>query len=68
VVQGDRFDVIGRGYVAVYDPKHATRPPSRFYLLAPGDRFDLATREAMRRGEQYRPLENVWPPSRPPGR
>jgi cyanophycinase len=61
VVEGDRFDVIGRGYVAIYDPRHPTRPPSKFYFLAPGDRFDLAAREATRRSEQYRPLENVGP-------
>ena len=68
VVEGDRFDVIGRGYVAIYDAKHATRPPSKFYMLAPGDRFDLVKREASRRGDQYRPLENVGPrPARPPG-
>jgi cyanophycinase len=66
VVQDDRFDVIGRGYVAIYDAVHATRPPARFYLLAPGDRFDLAKREASRRSEQYRPLENVGPRTRPP--
>jgi cyanophycinase len=65
VVQGDRFDVIGRGYVAIYDARNALRPPSKFYLLAPGDRFDLATREAGRRSDQYRPLENVGP--RKPG-
>lgn len=59
VVEGDRFDVIGRGYVAIYDSTHPTRPPSKFYLLAPGDRFDLAAREATRPTEQYRPLENV---------
>jgi cyanophycinase len=67
VVEGDRFDVIGRGYVAIYDARHATRPPSKFYFLAPGDRFDLVKREASRRGDQYRPLENVGPRTRPPG-
>jgi cyanophycinase len=65
VVEDDRFDVIGRGYVAIYDAKHVTRPPSKFYFLAPGDRFDLVKREASRRSEQFRPLENVG--SRPPG-
>jgi cyanophycinase len=67
VVEGDRFDVIGRGYVAIYDAKHATRPPARFYFLAPGDRFDLARREATRQSQQYRPLEGVGPRARPPG-
>ena len=65
VVTGDRFDVIGQGYVAIYDKKHATRPPDRFYFLAPGDRFDLAKRVASRRSDQYVPLENVGP--RKPG-
>jgi cyanophycinase len=74
VVQEDRFDVIGQGYVAIYDPKHANRPPARFYMLAPGDRYDLVKREASRRSETFRPLENVGPrpgsgpaPTRPPG-
>jgi cyanophycinase len=69
VVEGDRFDVIGQSYVAIYDAKHKTRPAAKFYFLGAGDRFDLAKREATRRAEQYRPLENVGPPaSRPPGR
>lgn len=67
VVQDDRFDVIGRGYVAIYDAKHATRPADRFYVLAPGDRYDLVKREATRRSDQYRPLENVGTRTRPPG-
>jgi cyanophycinase len=68
VVQADRLDVIGQGYVAIYDAKHASRPPAKFYFLSPGDRFDLATREASRRAEQYRPLENVGPRTKPPRR
>jgi cyanophycinase len=67
VVEGDRFDVIGKGYVAIYDAKHTTRPAAKFYFLAPGDRFDLVKREATRRSEQYRTLENVGPRPRPPG-
>lgn len=61
VVQGDRFDVIGQGYVAIYDSNNIIPPAGRFYLLAPGDRFDLAKREASRASEQYRPLERVAP-------
>jgi cyanophycinase len=67
VVEGDRFDVIGQGYVAIYDAKHVTRPPAKFYFLSPGDRFDLARREASRRSERFQPLENVGPRTRPPG-
>ena len=43
VVQKDEFRVIGKGYVAIYDPK-SIGAYGRFYLLRPGDRFDLATR------------------------
>jgi cyanophycinase len=68
VVEGDRFDVIGQSYVVIYDAKHARRPPAKFYFLGAGDRFDLIKREGSRRSDQYRPLENVGPPTRPPGR
>jgi cyanophycinase len=67
VVEGDRFDVIGRGYVAIYDAQHSTRPSARFFFLAPGDRYDLAAREASRPANEYRPLENVGARTRPPG-
>jgi cyanophycinase len=67
VVEGDRFEVVGRGYVAIYDARHATRPPAKFYFLAAGDRYDLNTREATRRAEEYRPLENVGARRRPSG-
>ena len=47
VVQGDEFEVIGRSYVAIYD--HETMgEEGRFYFLAPGQRFDLATRTVKR--------------------
>ena len=39
VVQGDRFEVVGLGRVAIYN--HATLP---HYFLNPGDQFDLARR------------------------
>lgn len=49
VVRGDRFEVIGEGYVLIYD--HGTTVGAtggRFYFLAPGDEFDLVTRRAFR--------------------
>lgn len=50
VVQRDRFEVMGAGYVAIYD--HGARlddaTGGRFYFLAPGDVFDLATRTGYR--------------------
>ena len=56
VVRGDEFDVIGQSYVVIYDNKAVVPPSGRFYFLAPGDRFDLAKREASRGSQQFRPL------------
>ncbi len=59
VVQGDRFEVIGRGYVAIYDSHRIVPPDGRFYFLAPGDQFDLVKREASRSEVSRRPLDRV---------
>ncbi len=48
VVQRDQFEVMGQGYVAIYDPHTMVHDRGRFYFLAPGDRFDLARRVAAR--------------------
>lgn len=65
VVHGDRFEVIGQGYVAIYDQNTLIPPRGQFYFLAPGDRFDLKKREALRPSQTMRPLERVkkgkWP-------
>ena len=65
VVQGDRFQVMGQGYVAIYDHDSRLDSGGLFYFLAPGDRFDLATREASRMQERPEPFERVtedpWP-------
>ncbi len=65
VVQGDRFQVMGQGYVAIYDHNARLDSGGLFYLLAPGDRFDLVTREAFRmqmRPEAFeRVTEDPWP-------
>lgn len=61
VVQGDTFTVMGQGYVLIHDanawveggPEGADGPAGEggsFYFLAPGDRFDMRTREATRPG------------------
>jgi cyanophycinase len=42
VVEGDRFEVIGRGVVGIYDGKD--HDGKRYYFLAPGERFDLKDR------------------------
>lgn len=59
VVEGDRFEVIGQSYVAIYDNQRQIPPGGRFYFLAPGDRYDMGTREAWRPTETERPLERV---------
>ncbi len=59
VVQGDSFDVIGQGYVAIYDSQHHIPPAGAFYFLAPGDRYNLKAREATRPARVMRPLSRV---------
>ncbi len=61
VVQGDRFEVIGQGYVAIYDQKRLIPPNGQFYFLAPGDRFNLKKRETLRPSQTMRPLDRVKP-------
>lgn len=62
VVDGDRFDVIGQGYAVIYSTKPVAGTNGRFYFMAPGDRFDMKTRTATRRGDAWRPLTGVKPP------
>ncbi|GMV06450.1 MAG: hypothetical protein AMXMBFR53_27260 [Gemmatimonadota bacterium] len=57
VVEGDDAEVIGASYVLVYDNQSTVGSGGRFYFLAPGDRFDLATREATRPSASMRPVE-----------
>jgi cyanophycinase len=60
VVRGDEFQVIGRSYVAVFDPLKMIPPAGQFYFLTAGDSYNLKTRQASRpgaRGES--PLDRV---------
>ncbi len=59
VVQGDQAEVIGQSYVSVYDSHRKLDSGGRFYFLAPGDRYDLKTRQPTRRTETYESLERV---------
>ena len=59
VVQGDEFEVIGESYVAIYDSGAQLDSGGEFYLLAPGDRFNMGTREARRPAATARPLARV---------
>lgn len=70
VVRGDRFEVMGQGYVAIYDHNTQIDTGGLFYFLAPGDRFDMATRQATRPTPTARPLERLrkkaWEPGSGP--
>jgi cyanophycinase len=71
VVQGDTFTVMGQGYVLIHDanawveggPAGDDGPAGAggsFYFLAPGDRFDMSTREATRPGRpEMQPIGRV---------
>ena len=59
VVQGNRFEVMGQGYVAIYDHQKMLDSGGRFYFLAPGDRYDLEKREATRPTTSQQPIERV---------
>lgn len=48
LVEGDKFEVIGKSYVPIYDGKFWRRdgnpvvlPQPSFYLLKSGDKYDL---------------------------
>lgn len=62
VVAGDRFDVIGKSYALVYSNTPVAGKSGRFYFMGAGDRFDMETRKATRRGDNWQPLEGVKPP------
>ncbi len=48
VVRGTGFEVIGQGYVAIYDNTRVLPNGGGFYFLQPGDRYNLETREPLR--------------------
>ena len=59
VVQGDGFQVIGASYALIFDNRSTTGTNGKFYFLAPGDRFNLATREATRPANTQSPVQGV---------
>lgn len=65
VVRGDRFEVIGQSYVLIYDNQRRIPPYGTFYVLAPGDQYNMKTRQAERPTRTMTPLERVvdqkWP-------
>ena len=59
VVRGNRFEVIGRSYVAIYDSQRRIDSGGDFYFLAPGDHYDLAARQALRPETTLQPLGRI---------
>jgi cyanophycinase len=60
VVQGDDAEVIGASYVLIYDNRTTVgEDGGRFYFLAPGDRFNLSSREARRPTRSFTPVEGT---------
>ena len=59
VVRRDQFEVIGQSYVVIYDSTSLIPPEGHFYFLAPGDRYNMKTREATRPSQTARPVERV---------
>jgi cyanophycinase len=59
VVRGDTFEVMGASYALIYDDHATVGDGGKFYFLAPGDRFDLATRKATRAAPTRAPVTDV---------
>ncbi len=50
IVEGDSFEVIGQSYAVIYDHQRMLDSGGLFYFLAPGDTYDLVTRQFTRPG------------------
>ncbi len=65
VVQGDQFEVIGRTYAMIYDHESMLDSGGRYYMLSPGNVFDIKERIAYPNSERARPIQRVvsdtWP-------
>jgi cyanophycinase len=59
VVRGDWFEIVGESYVAIYDYTRRLDTGGEFYFLAPGDRYNLRSREAERSAAGSAPLDRV---------
>ncbi|SVA49676.1 uncharacterized protein METZ01_LOCUS102530 [marine metagenome] len=67
VVTGDEFEVVGQSYVAIYDNNRMIGDTGFSYFLAPGDRFDMKTREARRPARAFQPVDRAKPKRWPGG-
>lgn len=67
VVTGDEFEVVGQSYVAIYDNTRMIGDRGFSYFLAPGDRFDMKTREARRPARTFQAVDRAKPKRWPGG-
>ncbi len=56
VVRGNEFEVIGQGYIAIYDNRRIVGPGGQFYFLAPGDLFNMKERRPLRPDDDSEPF------------
>ena len=66
VVQRDTFEIVGQGYVAIYDSQRMIGDDGQFYFLAPGNRYALDTRVPLRQTRDgFQPIQGIqstpWP-------
>ena len=59
VVRGNRFEVVGQSYVAIFDHGRMLDSGGKFYFLEPGDQFDILERQAFRPQTVLEPMERV---------
>ena len=59
VVRGNRFEVIGQSYVAIFDHGRMLDSGGKFYFLEPGDQFDMLERQAFRLQTVLEPVDRV---------
>ncbi len=64
VVEGDEFEVIGQGYVAIYDRNTIVGRDGQFYFLAPGDHFNMVDRQPTRPDDDSEPFAVIRTDSR----
>ena len=64
VVRGNELKVIGRSYVAVYDPSKTLGEEGVFFFLRAGDRYDLEKREIVVASPTHRGFDRIT--TRPP--
>ena len=59
VVRGNRFEVVGQSYVAIFDHGRMLDSGGKFYFLEPGDQFDMLERQAFRLQTVLEPVDRV---------